>query len=169
MINDGDDITEEGYTGLIYDGEVAYCAVTLFGQPLAPPDIVPALRVDRKGKVIPAYTLETPLDQNGVPDPKQVITMIMNEISTPYQWPPETNIHHTAWPRRDYDGSPTDRAYRNDTSLLVLVPIQFHNLAHKLMEQPPKPAYDIMHQRVLEQRQRDLLFEYGRRALRYSR
>lgn len=139
------------------------------GDHLPPLDIVPALRTYYRGKIAPAYMLETPLDEYGVPDPEQVVVTIAREIAAPYRWPSHTNIHHIAWPRRAYAKSPIEQAYREDTSLRMMVPIQFHNLAHKIMTQPPIPPYDVMYQRVLEQRQRNVLFEYGRRALRYAR
>ena len=52
---------------------------------------------------------------------------------------------------------------------MLLIPIQLHNLAHVILEPPPMPNEEVMRQRVMEQRRRDILFEYGRRALRYAR
>ena len=138
------------------------------GNHLPPPEVSNLLRTDPKGKTRPLRMIETPLDEFGVPDTDEIIKKLVDTIDMTYKWPHQTNVHHAAWPRRSYE-TELEREYRNGTSLLLHIPVQFHNLAHSVMKSPPKPEFDVMRQRVMEQRKVDLLFECGRRAVRYAR
>lgn len=135
-----------------------------------PPATVTSLLVEEKktGRRRAVRQLETPVDEFGVPDTKALVLQLLDTMDVPYQWPALTNVHHAAWPRRSYEDD-LEKEYRNGSSLLMDIPIQFHNLVHATTRSPDKPARDVIEQRVHEQRYMDIMFACGRRALRYAR
>lgn len=139
------------------------------GEHLPPAHVSSLLVQDRKtGRTRAAYRLPTPVDEFGVPDTDALLMQTLSTFEVPYELPPQTNVHHAAWPRRSYEDE-LEREYRGGVALLMHVQIQIHNLIHASTEQPDKPERDVMVARVDEQRYTDAMFECGRRALRYAR
>lgn len=138
------------------------------GNHLPPAEVSSLLTTDSKGRVRARDKIDTPLDEFQVPDGARLNEILLSSIQGPYEWPKFTNVHHTVWPRKDYDTG-IERIYRNDPSLMEHVQVQFHNFKHAVTNPPEKAPDDVIYQRALELRYKRLIFESGRRAIRYAR
>lgn len=140
-------------------------------QHLPPVERSSNLKLCRDGKVRAIEKIDIPLDEYGVPVPVELIHEVAAMVDSEYVWPKYTNVHHLSWPRRSYHEHESDTAalYRESSSLMMNIPIQFHNFIHAVTLPPPMPSVEVMSQRVLEQRSVDILFELGRRTIRYAR
>lgn len=137
-----------------------------------PPFDVIKLRMNEFDKAIDDDQIPVPLDEFGVPRPMELMRNIMATIDDSYTPPEGENIHHTAYSRSNYWDYPSDphkvaARYREGHALMLSMPTQIHNYAHAVMEMPPIPVYDVMRQRVIEQKQVDRLSRLGMRAVKY--
>lgn len=139
------------------------------GEHLPPLDVCPLLVEKKKGKVAVRHTFDTPVDDLGIPDGPRIIALVNSVVDPEYEWPGSTNVHHLCYPRREYEADPVSREFREGAGLMVRMPIQPHNLLHRLLNNHPMPEREVMIERNREQRQIDVLFELGRRCIRHRK
>lgn len=121
-----------------------------------------------RGAVRVLERLPTPVDSNGIPDPYETLRLLASTLDANYQLPFQTNVHHQVHYKREYQ-EPTEKAYRESPSLMMNMPVQLHNLDHKLLIRAPKPPERVMEEYVGEQRAVSLLFKLGSATLRNER
>ncbi len=102
--------------------------------------------------------LETPVDERGLVDFPQLVSLIKGTVEPGYQWPsPYNDRHHLQWPRRFYpevhEADITNPfEFRNLGIGVVRVPRYFHNWVHLITEPPKVPSDEVMRYRVDAQR-----------------
>lgn len=129
------------------------------------------------GKWIIHDKMPTPLDEFGRVDGQQLMSDVFSYIDPAYRWTEQTNVHHLQFPRRAYTNPETTNPdtreviyeFRENAPRQMWLPIQAHNLLHKVAEVPPVPSYEVMYQHVAEYRRVKTLFQIGRRAINFGR
>ena len=123
----------------------------------------------KNGRVAVRYTIDTPIDELGIPDGARIVELLNSTVDSNYEWPGATNVHHLCYPRRVYEADPVAREFREGAGLMVRMPIQPHNLLHRLLNNFDMPERGVMIERNREQRQVDRLFKLGRTSIRYGK
>ena len=139
------------------------------GEHLPPPEVCSLLVAKKNGRVAVRYTIDTPVDELGIPDGPSIIKLVNSTVDPNYEWPGSTNVHHLCYPRRAYEADPVAREFREGAGLMVRMPIQPHNLLHRLLNDFEMPDREVMVERNREQRQVDRLFKLGRTSIRYGK
>ena len=138
------------------------------GSHLPPPDTSENLIV-KKGKTCVKQQFDTPTDSFGVVDIPEAMHLVSSTISSEYDFPMRTNVHHAQYPRRVYEADPLSHEFREGSANMVEAPIQLHNLLHRSLIPPAIPDREVMVECVKEQRQHDRLYKLGTIAIRYQK
>lgn len=102
--------------------------------------------------------IQTPIDERGLVDEKELVSIAKNAVDPSYPWPsPFNDRHHLQWPRSSYKpiqqaDSPNPAEFRSLSIGIVRVPRYFHNWVHFITEPPPVPSDEVMQYRIDAQR-----------------
>jgi hypothetical protein len=135
---------------------------------LPPVDACALLTQDSRGIVRPIERFETPVDDNGIPNPYETLRLLASTLDSGYILPMQTNVHHQVHYRSEYQET-TEKAYRDSPSLMMNMSVQMHNLNHELLLRAPKPPHRTMEQYNIEQQAISTLFKFGSAALHAER
>lgn len=104
--------------------------------------------------------IETPYDEFGIVDKKELLRSVMGSVSTEFYWGGSyEGPHHLMWPRRFYEGDGLSLRkkipmhFRSSQTLRVILPRDLHDYLHKVTEPPIAPPLDVMEQYYREQAQ----------------
>lgn len=117
----------------------------------------------------------TPVDERGLVDIKQLITLVKSTVDPAFTWKPseEPNKHHLYWSSNYYsdetEAPVNPREFRNLAVNKVLIPQIFHNWLHRVTEEPSAPSEEVMHYRIEAQRVALELFKSARKSKRLTR
>lgn len=116
----------------------------------------------------PMHLIETPIDDRGLVDFGELISVIKGTVDPSYTWDsPFNDRHHLQWPRRFYSDDqsgtgPNPAEFRHLGIGVVRVPRYFHNWVHLITVPPPVPSKEVMQYRIDAQRVALNLFEQVR-------
>lgn len=127
------------------------------------------LYVTNNGRIHTSDWIDTPVDQNGIPDRVELVRQALGTLASSHIWTGQYDVHHTAWPGAYYRNLPGDNTnigsnYRGSATLKVRLPRQLHNYVHKITHEPAVPSLDVMRQYSIEQDQVERLYsivKYG--------
>jgi hypothetical protein len=135
---------------------------------LPPAETCVLLEQDKRGNTRAIEQWETPVDDNGIPNPYETLRLLASTLDASYMLPIQTNVHHQVHYRSEYS-SLIEKEYRESPSLMMNMSVQMHNLNHKLLLRAPKPPVNVMEQYNAEQRALSLLFRLGSASLASDR
>lgn len=95
--------------------------------------------------------LEMPVDERGLVDTQELVDTVASVVDSDYVWPNRLSVHHLYWHEQWYRSSfagPYARSFRELPINKILVPRQFENVLHKVMEPPAVPQIDVMRQQM---------------------
>ncbi len=113
--------------------------------------------------------LETPVDDRGIVDVNELISLVKATVDSNYEWPINSNEHHFYWPKSNYKHrrariTSKMKKFRELTVSKGYLPIEFHNWMHEVVEPPPVPEVEVMEQRIEAWEIASSLFKKARRA-----
>ena len=110
------------------------------------------------GRVEVIEPIDTPYDEFGIVDKKELFRRILGSVSTDFYWGGSyVGPHHIMWPQADYAGEglgarrKIPMKFRSSQSLRVIIPRDLHDYLHKITEPPKQPGIDTMEQYYQEQ------------------
>jgi hypothetical protein len=103
--------------------------------------------------------LETPVDERGLVDLDQLVTLVKQTVRPEFSWSSSFNdIHHLQWFASNYSGSEATGGlvdmgeFRELVNRKAFIPRVFHNWIHHVTLPPPVPSIEVMKYSVDAQR-----------------
>jgi hypothetical protein len=103
--------------------------------------------------------LETPVDERGLVDLDQLVTLVKQTVRPEFSWLSSFNdIHHLQWFASNYSGSEATGGlvdmgeFRELVNRKAFIPRVFHNWIHHVTLPPPVPSIEVMKYSVDAQR-----------------
>lgn len=118
------------------------------------------------GVMIVREFIDTPYDEYGIIDRKELFRRLLGSVASHYHWEGSfAGPHHLMWPKAAYSPPNVPNAvasiatcFRGSPSLKVILPRQLHDYLHRITQPPTVPAVDVMRQYALEQQQVSRLY-----------
>lgn len=122
-------------------------------SPWLPPPEMQLYNPERNGR------LETPIDERGLVDLDQLVTLVKQTVRPEFSWLSSFNdIHHLQWFASNYSGSEATGGivdmgeFRELVNRKAFIPRVFHNWIHHVTLPPPIPSIEVMKYSVDAQR-----------------
>jgi len=111
--------------------------------------------------------IETPYDEYGVIDRRELFHRILGSVASEYHWQGSfAGPHHLMWPRHDYNipgateiDTQITSTFRSSATLRVILPRELHDYLHRVTTPPAMPGEDVMRQYNVEQDQITHLYD----------
>lgn len=119
----------------------------------------------KNNKVFVTDRIETPINELGLPDSRQLVKDVLATLSVEHYWTGIHDVHHMNWPRADYQKA--DEAnqelsaarYRGAGTQKIRIPRQMHDYVHLTTVPTAVQDYNLMRQVSIEQSQVDRLHD----------
>lgn len=122
-------------------------------SPWLPPPEMRLYNPEKNGR------LETPVDERGLVDLDQLVTLVKQTVRPEFSWSSSFNdIHHLQWFASNYSGSEATGGlvdmgeFRELVNRKAFIPRVFHNWIHHVTLPPPVPSIEVMKYSVDAQR-----------------
>lgn len=95
--------------------------------------------------------IDTPVDERGLVDPREVIRVVGSMVQPEFEWPNRLSVHHMYWNARWYgfpSAGPKAELFRELSIHKMLVRRMFENVLHKVMVPPAVPSAEVMEGRI---------------------